>query len=34
MSVPTASLIIEGGKVMGLLNWIHGTSNEEARRVS
>ena len=33
MSVPPASLFIEGGKIMGFLNWIFGTSNEEARRL-
>ena len=34
MSVPPASLFIEGGKIMGFLNWIFGTSNEEARRLA
>ena len=33
MSVPPASLSIEGGNIMGFLNWIFGTSNEEARRL-
>ena len=33
MSVPPASLNIEGGNTMGFLNWIFGTSNEEARRL-
>ena len=33
MSVAPASLFIEGGKIMGFLNWIFGTSNEEARRL-
>ena len=33
MSVPPASLFIEGGNTMGFLNWIFGTSNEEARRL-
>jgi hypothetical protein len=33
MSVPPASLFIEGGNTMGFLNWILGTSNEEARRL-
>ena len=33
MSVPPASLFIEGDKIMGFLNWIFGTSNEEARRL-
>ena len=34
MSVAPASLFIEGGKIMGFLNWIFGTSNEEARRAA
>ena len=34
MSVPLASLFIEGGKIMGFLNWIFGTSNEEAGRLA
>ena len=34
MSVPSASLSIEGGNIMGFLNWIFGTSNEEARRLA
>ena len=34
MSVPPASLFIEGGNIMGFLNWIFGTSNEEARRLA
>jgi len=33
MSVPPASLFIEGGKIMGFLNWIFGTSDVEARRL-
>ena len=33
MSVPPVSLAIEGGNTMGFLNWIFGTSNEEARRL-
>jgi hypothetical protein len=33
MSVPPVSLIIERGNIMGFLNWIFGTSNEEARRL-
>jgi hypothetical protein len=34
MSVPPASLIIEGGNIMGFLNWLFGTSNEEVRRLA
>ena len=34
MSVPPVSLAIEGGNTMGFLNWVRGTSNEEARRVA